>query len=584
MKAGTKIFFEGKTYGDKGGVYYKPLAKFLKFGTSGVRWLVSGAAGILEKMPARLDYYISNGYRRTVGGRAVLAEDFNMPNAGIVIKSIARYILSKAHGEKLLEKGLLVMYDNRPGNFEYAEEAAKILAYYGIKAVLNKSDGEYAPAPLPAASRLVQEGGYAGSIIFTASHNGDEWNGIKFEGADGGAAGPEITNAIGVILAQEFALADPARPVSYDVREESLEGLIRQGKVGTIDALDLYAEAVFMYLNIEAIKKAIKDRRVEFIYSAFFGSSGPAMVKLFRKLGLPTDDIIETHKAADQAYVASYEPALGKLKKLTQLVEERGMENKEKGLNTVVVGGAADNDADRFQVNQYNRATGKAEEFAPEKLSAVLGHYLCKYKGFKGPFGRSFVTGSLQDEVAKLFGQETIETPTGFKFSPMVFVENQGVLFTEESYGISFKGWTLDKDGILPSLLALELVAVTGKSLDEYYRDLLDELSSRGLDSAKFFRRYDQALDENTKQEAIRRFTGFFNGIKAGDTCFGGRKVTKRYDPKEYDGGMKLVLADGSWIAFRSSGTEPIIRIYVEARSEEDRELLKKKVFELIGI
>ncbi len=592
-------FIEGQEY-EGIGKYYKPLEKFAKFGTSGVRWLVKGAADVLAKLPERVSYYISNDYKRTVDGEEVLAEDFNMPNVSIVIKSIALYNLQKAQGihpvisgsteefkKRLFGKGLLVMYDNRPGNFENAQQTARILAAYGIKVVLTKSDNNYnVPTPLPAVSRLVTIGGYAGSITFTASHNGDEWNGIKFEGEDGGAASPKITDAIGAILTEELALKNPEKPVEYDMTEEDVETLIKQGKVATIDTLEFYVEEVAKYLDIEAIKKAIKDRRVKLVYSAFFGSSGPAMVKLFQKMGLPTDNItdniIETEKSADQGYVASYEPTLEKLEKLMATVRARGEEIKEKNLKTVVIGGSADNDADRFQVNQYNRTTGEVEEFTPEKLAAVLGHYLYKYRRFKGPMGRSFVTGSLQDEVAKLFGEDTVETAVGFKFSPKVFVEKGGILFTEESYGLSFQRWTLDKDGILPSLLALELVAVTGKSLDEYYRDVLNELEKAGLASNKYFKRYDQALDEKVKQKAIERFTEFFNGTN--NISFGGQKIIKWYNPKEYDNGMKFVLADGSWVAFRSSGTEPIIKIYIEARSEAERDMLREEAFKLIGI
>ena len=570
--------------------YYKPLEEFAKFGTSGIRWLVTGAQKLLASLPDRIAYYMSNKYKRTVGGQEVLAEDFNMPSVGAVAKSIALYNLLKAQGiyptisgdledfkKRLFEKGLLVIYDSRPGNLEYATETARILAAYGIKVVLTYSKGKLSPTPLPAVSRLVKVGGYAGSITFTASHNGDEWNGIKFEGEDGGAASPKTTDAIGAILSEELALKDPEKPVEYDIARDSLDTLIKQGKVATFDTLGFYVKELLAYLNKDAIMKAIKEGRAEYIYSAFFGSSGPTMVRLFQELGLPTDNIIETVKAADQGYVPSYEPTLNKLVRLSERIEERG---RAAGTTTVVIGGSADNDADRFHVNQYNRKTRKVEECTPEKLAAILAHYMYRYKGLKGPVGRSFVSGSLVDEVAKLFGFGTVETATGFKFSPKVFVENGGVLLTEESYG-----------------LALELVAVTGKSLDEYYEDLLEELMDFKLKnkepfSEKFFKRYDQeGLSDSVKQEAIERFTEFFGGIRAdkdgkvtNDISFAGKKITGWYNPKEYDGGMKFVLENGSWIALRSSGTEPIIRIYVEAQDENERKKLKDETLKLIGI
>ncbi|MCX5667231.1 MAG: hypothetical protein NTY34_02840 [Candidatus Omnitrophica bacterium] len=579
MRVIEKRFTQGEPYNEKGDIYYKPAQRFVRFGTSGVRWLVNGASSLLAA--DKLKYYISNGYARNVGASVVLAEDFIWPNVGAVVKAIALYLLKIGQASR---DRILITFDNRPGNLEYAVEAARILAAYGVKPVLSVSDKKFVPTPLPAGSRLVKDGGYAGHIMFTASHNGDEWNGIKFESRDGSAAGPDITGGIGAILLEELAVTDPQKAVTYKAAQGAVEELIAERVVETADVIGHYVKAVSEYLNINAIKKAIREDRVEFCYSAFFGSSGPAIIKLFESLGLPTDGIIETVKSKDEAYVASYEPKLEKLKNLGAVVRQRGEAAKMSARDTVVIGGAADNDADRFQVNEYNPETGQVDEYAPEKLAAILGHYLCRYKGFKGPFGRSFVTGSLQDEVAKLFGQGVIETATGFKFSPKVFVENGGVLFTEESYGLSFQGWTLDKDGILPSLLALELVAVTGKGLDEYYKDVLNELEGAGLRCKIYFKRYDMPLERGVKEEAIKRFSGFFNGIEPGETLFAGRPVSRRYDPKGFEGGMKFVLADESWVAMRSSGTEPLMRLYIEAGSDGERELLRMAALKLMAL
>ena len=578
MQVIEKSFVQNTPYDEKGAVYYKPVEKFVKFGTSGVRWLVKGASSLLTA--DRLKYYISNGYARNVGANVALAEDFIAPNVGAIVKAIALYLIKKTCPAK---KRLLITYDNRPGNLEYAAEAAKILAAYGVTPVLSVCEKKFAPTPLPAGSRLVKDGGYAGHIMFTASHNGDEWNGIKFESPDGSAASPDITDEIGATLLEELSIKDPARPVTYKAAQGAVETLIADGVVETVDVIGHYVKAVLGYLSINAIKTAIKEGRVEFYYSAFFGSSGPAMVRLFRELSLTTDSIIEAAKSRDQAYVASYEPTLEKLKKLMALVGERGEDAKSQGRDTVVIGGAADNDADRFQVNEYNPGTGQVDEYTPEKLAAILGHYLCKYKGFKGPFGRSFVSGTLQDKVAALFACAAIETPTGFKYAPRVF-ENGGVLFTEESYGLSFKNWTLDKDGILPSLLALEVVAVTGHSLGSYYLGILSELKRAGLPSEIFFKRYDMPLESLSKKRAVDNFTGFFDSIIPGRTEFAGKNITKVYDPKKYEGGMKFILDDGSWIALRASGTEPLIRLYVEARGARENDLLRSAALKLMSI
>lgn len=579
IKFENRNFEDGKEY-EAGKIYRKPLKKFLKFGTSGVRWLADGSIAMLKAIdPKKYEVLISNAYTQ---------EDFNKPNVAIIAKAIALYNLRKAEGaydiisgsredfiRRLREKGLLVMYDNRPGNEDFAKEIAKVLAAYGIKATLAKSDDAYIPTPLSAASLLIKKEGYAGSIYLTASHNGDEWNGIKFNAEDGAPSAPKVTNAIGSILQEEFALERP----NYDIAREDIETLIRDGDIGTIDTVDYYVKNVLSYIGkerIEEIKKAVREGKVTLVYSAFYGSSGVVMKRLFRELGLPEENIIETQKPSGTTYVASYEPTLEKLKALREKVNKVMKEGK----TVVVLGGSADNDADRFQVNE------NGVEFTPAILTPILGYYLVTSRGWKNSdfsWGRSFVSSSYQDYAAKLFGQGTQETPTGFKFSPPILGKG-GIIFSEESYGLSFKDWTMDKDGILPTLLALELVATTGKSLTQYNEDIKHQLKEKGLPSEFRFERDDMVLTADVKDKAIERFTEFFNSIKENKTTFIGKKITKRYDPAQFEGGMKVTMEDGSWVALRSSGTEPVIRLYMEARNKDEVDILRSEFRRLTGV
>jgi|GEM_PF-2437882 phosphomannomutase len=579
----TKSFKEGQEY-EPGKIYRKPLAKFAKFGTSGVRWLVEG---ILSKFRAesqkKYDFLMSNGYTQ---------EDFNIPNVALVAKAIVLYNLQKAQGvyktvtdkvssaefgKRLEEKGMLVMYDNRPGNERYAKEVARVLAAYGIKATLAKSkEGAYAITPLAAVSLLIKKEGYAGSIYFTASHNGDEWDGIKYNTEDGAPSNLTVTTAIGNILKEELGRAEP----SYDIAAETVEELIAKGAVSTVDSTEYYVKAVLDYIGKErvaAIRKAVSDGKVTLKYSAFYGSSSNVMKRIFEELGLPAANIIETQKPSDDVYVESYEPTLEKLRKLSAVIKT-AIDSKEAG---IILGGAADNDADRFQVNE------NGEEYPPATLTPILGHYLVKSRGLtdKGlVWGRSFVSSAYQDSAARLFGQSTEQYATGFKYSPNVLAKG-GIIYSEESYGLSFNDWTLDKDGILPSILALELVATTGKSLGEYDRSVKAELKARGLPSQFVFERDDVRLPGDVKDKAIAAFKAFFDSIEPGKTVFNGKIVKKRYDPAQYEGGMKFEMEDGSWVALRSSGTEPLIRIYSESTTGiVDSDMLRLASFRLTGI
>jgi phosphomannomutase len=275
-----------------------------------------------------------------------------------------------------------------------------------------RMNGKFTPVPIPVTSLIVKNEGYAGAITLTASHNGDQWNGIKFETEDGAPAMPKATNAIGSILNEEFRLTEP----NYNIAEDSVDALIAKGTIATVDALDYYVNEALKYLGKDSadekarqrfakIQDAVRSGRVSLKYSAFYGSAGPVMKKLFEALGLPPADIIETNKPSEGVFVASYEPTMEKLVNLVSAVKTSGRAAAQAGRPTIVLGASADNDAGRFQVNEYNPQTGQVEEYAPAVLTAILGHYLVTSRGLTGesrPWGRSFVSSTYQDYVAKL--------------------------------------------------------------------------------------------------------------------------------------------------------------------------------------
>jgi len=579
----TVTLVEDVPYDETGQPYKRPLLKFAKFGTSGVRWLIPGAFDLLRKYTQKYTVLESHGYKQ---------EDFNRPNVSILAKAVALYNIEKRRGQqpiikgtqeefnkRLDEKGILVIYDNRPGSEQRAKDVAKVLLAYGIKPTLAYRDGKAIATPTPAASLIIDKLGYAGAIILTASHNGDEWNGLKFNAEDGAPAAPSITDAIGKIMHHEFYETETP---TYMTASQSVEDLLKVGKIGAINTAEFYVQQVIDYIGkdrFEKIKEALQSGRVVFNFSAYFGSSGPVAEALFEALGLRAKDVLEVQKGRKQAYIESYEPTL---KRLTKLQEEV-LSSAEKGV--ISIGSAADNDADRFNVNEAvispdGRKTVK--EFTPGEIAGMLYAYLSQTRGWRGPAGRSFVSSEYVDEIAKMYGQSSIEEPTGFKFAPSTF--NKGALLHyEESYGISFKDWTFDKDGILPGILALELVAMTGKSLSEYNEMIKSELEKRDLRKNFYFERHDMLLTELQKERALELIDAFYKDITIGKTTFAEQRVAGVYDAKKY-GGIKFVLEDGSWIAVRSSGTEPVIRIYIETVNARQEELLYQEACKLLEL
>jgi phosphoglucomutase len=188
-------------------------------------------------------------------------------------------------------------------------------------------------------------------------------------------------------------------------------------------------------------------------------------------------------------------------------------------------------------------------------------------RGWKNGVAKSVATTNLINAVAKHHGIEVHETPVGFKYIGELIKQDKIAIGGEESAGLSIRHHVPEKDGVLAGLLCCEMVANRGKSLGQQLQELFAEVGS-------FY-----SLRENfhLTQEAKEKFTGKLHG-EPRDLM--GRKVTEvvRAD------GLKLLFADGSWVCYRLSGTEPVVRVYTEARSTEDLEKLsaaaKQWIFE----
>jgi phosphomannomutase len=230
------------------------------------------------------------------------------------------------------------------------------------------------------------------------------------------------------------------------------------------------------------------------------------------------------------------EPAEENIADFITLVRER---------DDITLGLATDGDADRYGIVD---ADGTFIE--PNYILALLYDYLLRVKGKSGDAARSVATSHFIDAVARYHGTEILETPVGFKFIGEYISQDRILIGGEESAGLTVRGHVPDKDGIIACLLVAEMVAVTGKSLQE----LLAEL-------------YARVGEFHTCRENLRLSPEFEAGLPAKlanpPSRFAGQVVSSvvRLD------GCKLILGDGSWVLFRKSGTEPVVRVYAEAGS-----------------
>lgn len=211
------------------------------------------------------------------------------------------------------------------------------------------------------------------------------------------------------------------------------------------------------------------------------------------------------------------------------------------------LGIATDGDADRFGI-----VDGDGSFIEPNYIIALLLDYLIRVKGMTGGVGRSVATSHLIDAVAKLHGVEVFETPVGFKYIGELIGQDKIVIGGEESAGLTIKGHVPEKDGVLACLLVAEMVAHEGLPVKALLERLYEKVGRY------LTKRVNLTLSPELESAFPQR-------IAATPTSFAGKAVRERITVD----GNKFLLEDGSWLLFRKSGTEPVVRLYCEAASEE---------------
>ena len=216
------------------------------------------------------------------------------------------------------------------------------------------------------------------------------------------------------------------------------------------------------------------------------------------------------------------------------------------------IGIATDGDADRFGI-----VDADGTFLQPNYVIALLFDYLVESRGWKNGVAKSVATTNLINALAERHGVELHETPVGFKYIGELIMQDKIAIGGEESAGLSIRHHVPEKDGVLAGLLCCEAVARRGKSLGEQLKAVCNQVGSY----------YPQRENFRLTPEVKAKFTG---KLRSDPRDFNGRTVSQvvRTD------GLKLLFSDGSWVCYRLSGTEPVVRVYTEARSEKGLEAL----------
>ncbi|MFW6264077.1 MAG: phosphoglucomutase/phosphomannomutase family protein [Cyanobacteriota bacterium] len=445
----------------------------------------------------------------TDGWRGIIADDFTFPNVCKVTRAIAAY-LETAYTK---DRPVLVAYDTRFLADEFAQTAAEVLAELGWQVRITDRD---CPTPVIAYNAKLLNS--AGALMFTASHNPPPYCGIKYIPDYAGPATPEITDTI---------------VANIEGASDAIPSGKNKDQISTFDPKPEYLKYLYTLIDIDRIRSA----GLKVKYDALYSTSRGYLDEALNHCGVQLESF---NTSRDVLFGGGMPEPKGEL--LTGLIEAVQRDKADLGL-------ATDGDSDRFGV-----VDEKGNVLTPNTVLLLLARHLIKNKGKTGAIARTVATTHLLDNFATKYGLQLFETAVGFKYIGEKMRETDVLIGGEESGGLSIIGHIPEKDGVLADLLVAEAIAYEGKPLSQLVEEAIAEADGPALN-----KRLDLHLSETHKAAALESFKENPPSEVAGI----GVKEVGRKD------GIKLYLEEGSWVLLRPSGTEPLMRVYIETDSLE---------------
>lgn len=442
----------------------------------------------------------------TDGWRAKIAEDFTFANVALVAQAFVKYL--KDNG--LDKAGIAVGFDNRFQSEHFAKCAAEIVSGAGIKTHLS----QYA-LPSPALSYAVKSLGLSAGIMITASHNPADWNGFKIKEAFGGSAYPQTTKAVEACLSDKLAISPSS------------------SNIAPLDIRPAYLKKISSLVDMDKIRSA----KLKIVIDPMYGSG----LGFFDGLDL---NVVEIRNKRDPLFGGiNPEPLPINLVDSMSFVKDLSLKYP-KELTTCIV---LDGDADRIAGID---ATGQF--INTHNIFTLLLRHLVVNRKLSGNIVKTFNLSNLIDILAKKLERKLKVTPIGFKYIAEQMLSSDVLLGGEESGGMGIKGFIPERDGLLAGLHLLELMAYEKQTLGQILQGIMQEHGFFYYDRSDIHT--DQAMNivNKLKQDPPKTFAN--------------KKITK----VETLDGLKFNFEDQAWILFRASGTEPLLRVYAEGRSQQD--------------
>jgi phosphomannomutase len=451
----------------------------------------------------------------TDGWRGVIADDFTFDRVRRVAAAIAAHLRAAGAGRPPV---VVVGHDTRFLGRRFAEAVAEVLAQSGAAVHLAATF-----VPTPGVSYATVALGADAGIAITASHNPPIYSGVKLKNRSGGAASPEMTDAVQAWI---------DRPPSPDPRPPTPDPGVKE-----FDAKGLYLKRLAELADLEAIGRA----RLSVVIDAMHGATQGFLAAVLRERGLPVEEIRGSLNPGFGG--GNPEPMPQHLGPLFSHLAARARAGRP------AVGLAFDGDGDRIA------AADEAGRYVnPHQVFALLLLHLVRHRGQRGAVAKNFATTQMVDLLAEREQLPLHITPIGFKHIAALMERGGLILGGEESGGIGIQGHIPERDGQLCGLLLLELMARTGRTLAELVAGLDAELGPHR------YGRVDLPLGQPVERgpfEARLRaeWPGAWEGIAF-------------IDAQDLDG-VKFFCRGGGWLLLRPSGTEPVLRVYAEAPSDE---------------
>ena len=448
----------------------------------------------------------------TGGWRDIIADGFTKENIRLLTAGLCVLMEKDGLGGSTVCLG----YDRRFLSKESMFWAAEVLAGYGFRPyVINRS------APTPLIMFTVRQMDLPYGMAITASHSPAIYNGIKVFIRGGKDADKSVTRKIEA----EIEKLDPRQIKSIPYAQGRDMGLIREGY-----PFNAYIDSVLSLVDTEAIKRA----GLRIAIDPMYGVGHSSLRTILLTCRCDVDMIHEQHDTLFGGKVPA--PSEQTLKYLAGYVLD----------NRCDLGIATDGDADRLGVIDEN-----GNYLHANTLLVILYYYFLNYRNWKGPCVRNNSTTHLLDRVAQAAGQKCYEVPVGFKYVSAKMQETGAIIGGESSGGMAVKGHIPGKDGIYAAALLVEMLAVTGKTIGQLHREIIQRYGMLYYE--------EEALSMTAQRK-----------LQLQELVFDGKQIpefTETVASVNYEDGCKITFTDGSWVICRFSGTEPLLRIAAEGNT-----------------